>query len=92
MTPVLRNLFSALALTLICLPQSARACAACFGRSDSKLAEGMNMGILSLLLVVMFVLGGIAAFFIYLARKSATTAAAVAGSSASGPQNNQMTS
>ena len=58
------------------LPQSARACAACFGQSDSPMAKGMNMGILSLLIVVVFVLSGIAAFFVYLVRKSASAAAA----------------
>jgi len=61
---------------MVLLPQAVFACATCFGRSDSKLAQGMNMGILSLLAVVFFVLGGIAAFFVYLARKSATTPAA----------------
>lgn len=53
---------------------AARACAACFGKSDSKLAEGMNWGIASLLFVVVSVLGGVAAFFIYLAKKSAALA------------------
>ena len=57
-------------------PHSASACAACFGRSDSKLAEGMNMGIFSLLVVVLFVLGGVASFFVYLARRSAMLAQA----------------
>jgi hypothetical protein len=60
--------------TLAGLPPSAWACAACFGRSDSKLAEGMNMGIFSLLLVVLLVLSGVAAFFIYLARRASTLA------------------
>jgi hypothetical protein len=50
---------------------SASACTACFGQSDSKLAEGMSMGILTLLIVVVGVLGGVASFFIYLARRSA---------------------
>ena len=50
---------------------SAQACATCFGKSDSKLAEGMNWGIFTLLLVVMSVLGGISAFFIYIARRAA---------------------
>ncbi len=47
------------------------ACATCFGKSDSKLAEGMNWGILTLLFVILSVLGGIAAFFVFLARRSA---------------------
>jgi hypothetical protein len=48
----------------------ALACAACFGRSDSALAEGMNMGILSLLGVIGLVLAGVASFFVFLARRS----------------------
>ncbi len=65
-------------MAIICaaLPQSARACAACFGKSDSALAEGMNWGIFSLLVVVVCVLGAIATFFIYLARKSALASGA----------------
>jgi hypothetical protein len=53
----------------------AGACSACFGQSDSRLAQGMNMGILSLLVVVIFVLSSIGAFFIYLARRSAQRSA-----------------
>ena len=56
-------------------PQSVLACATCFGKSDSDLAKAMNWGIVSLLAVVVFVLGGIAAFFIYLARRATLTAA-----------------
>ena len=59
-------------------PQRLHACAACFGQSDSPLAQGMNMGILSLLVVVVSVLGGIAAFFIYLVKRSSAAAAAAA--------------
>lgn len=51
---------------------AAHACATCFGKSDSKLAEGMNWGIFTLLLVVMGVLVGISAFFIFIARRAAT--------------------
>ncbi len=50
---------------------AARACAACFGKTDSPLAAAMNWGIFSLMAVVVSVLGGIASFFIYLARRSA---------------------
>ncbi len=52
------------------------ACAACFGQSDSALAQGMNWGILSLLGMIVLVLGGVAGFFIYLARKTAALAPA----------------
>lgn len=49
------------------------ACAACYGQSDSPMANGMNWGIFTLLVVVVGVLGSIAAFFIYLARKTAAS-------------------
>ncbi len=58
-------------LAVLLWPPAARACAACYGQSDSPIAQGMNWGILSLLGVVVLVLGGIAAFFVYLVRKSA---------------------
>jgi hypothetical protein len=45
------------------------ACAACYGKSDSPLALGLNWGIFSLLGVVIFVLGGFAGFFIYLVKR-----------------------
>ena len=56
-------------------PPSALACAACFGKSDDALAQGMNAGILSLLAIVVVVLGGIAAFFVYLAKRAAAASA-----------------
>jgi len=37
------------------------------------MAQGMNMGIFALLLVITAVLGGVAAFFIYLARRGSQT-------------------
>jgi heme/copper-type cytochrome/quinol oxidase subunit 2 len=57
---------------------SAHACAACFGKSDSPLAEGMNWGIFSLIGVVVCVLGGIASVGIFFVRRSAALAAAAA--------------
>jgi hypothetical protein len=65
----------ALALLLAAHPKTVWACAACYGQSDSPMAQGMNWGILSLLGVVALVLGGLAAFFVYLARKSAAVSA-----------------
>lgn len=53
------------------LSGTARACATCFGRSDSALAQGMNMGILFLLGVVLSVLAALTVFFIHLGRRSA---------------------
>ncbi len=59
-------------------PASLWACAACYGASDSPMAKGMNMGIFTLLGVIVMVLGGIATFFVYLAKKSAALAAETA--------------
>lgn len=56
-------------------PGSAWACAACYGQSDSSMAAGMNWGIMSLLGVIVFVLGGVAGFFVFLARRSVKMAA-----------------
>lgn len=64
-----------LAVALAAVPSPAWACAACFGKSDDAMARGMNLGILSLLLIVGFVLSGVAAFAIYLIRRSARYAA-----------------
>lgn len=47
----------------------ALACAACFGRSDSPLAKGMNYGILSLLAIVAVMLGLVASFFVFIVRR-----------------------
>ena len=53
------------------LEQSASACATCFGESDAPMAEGMNAGIFTLLIVVGGTLAGIATFFIYIIRRGA---------------------
>ncbi len=62
---------SAPAVLLLARPESASACAVCFGAPDSPLTKGMAWGIMSLLAIIGCVLGGLAAFFIYLARKAA---------------------
>jgi hypothetical protein len=67
----LRVLISGLALAVALHPNSLPACAACYGQSDSPMAAGMNWGIMSLLVVIGVVLGGVSAFFIYLAKRSA---------------------
>jgi hypothetical protein len=50
--------------------QDASACAACFGRSDSALAYGMNAGILTLLAVIGTMLAAIASFFVFIVRRA----------------------
>ena len=62
----------AVAFAVVHLAPAAHACATCFGKSDSKLAEGMNWGIFTLLVIIMGVLGAISAFFIFIARRAAT--------------------
>jgi len=61
---------SACILAALFHPSSAFACAACYGQSDSAMAQGMNFGILTLLAVVVAVFGSVAGFFFYLARRS----------------------
>ena len=73
MSRLVKNKFilAALAVVLALHANSALACAACFGKSDSPLAKGMNWGIFSLLGVVVCVLSGIAGAGVYFAKKSA---------------------
>ncbi len=59
---------------LACSP-AAVACAACFGRSDSALAKGLNWGIFALMVCIVSVLAAIAACFICLARRMSAYAA-----------------
>jgi len=56
---------------VLALPQAAEACAACFGKSNDAMAQGMNMGIFALLFVIGSVLVGVASFAIFLARRAA---------------------
>ena len=70
--------FGASALMVAALPSPAHACAACFGKSNDAMAQGMNLGIFALLIVIVSVLAGIASFFVFLARRSARFAATAA--------------
>jgi hypothetical protein len=77
---ILKVLLAGWIASLVLAAPSAFACAACYGKSDSSLAEGMNWGIFSLLAIVVCVLGAIAGFFVFLAKKSAAISAAQAAS------------
>lgn len=80
----LHNVFTLLVLAaLLAGVTDASACAACFGKSDSKLAEGMNAGILTLLFVVGSVLFAIASFFVFIIRRAATHPLPIPGESLS---------
>jgi hypothetical protein len=66
------NLSAAVAVFLLFAlhPQTAHACAVCFGKSDSAMAKGMNMGIFALLICIGAVLATLSTFFIFLAVRS----------------------
>ena len=57
----------AIFLVALITSQPAHACAICFGKSDSAMAKGMNMGIFALLICITGVLATLATFFIFLA-------------------------
>jgi hypothetical protein len=57
-------------LLMIGAPRAALACPVCFGQSDSPLAVAINLGVVSLLVVVVGVLGSFGAFFVYLSRRA----------------------
>ncbi len=59
---------------LLFAEQNAAACASCYGESDAPMADGMNAGIFTLLVVVGSLLGGIAGFFIFIMRRGARLA------------------
>jgi hypothetical protein len=63
-----RNLLIAAALADFA-PSPVFACAACYGKSDSALASGMNWAIFTLLGVVLTVLTCITLFFVHIVRK-----------------------
>ena len=71
----MKNLLATFALAMM-HPAAGWACSACYGASDSAMAQGMNWGILSLLGVVVTVLGGITTGFVFLAKRAATLSAA----------------
>lgn len=57
-------------LLVLVLPQTASACAVCFGNSDSPWAKALSFGVIALLGVVLLVLGGIVAFFVFMAKRA----------------------
>ncbi|MDB6055917.1 MAG: hypothetical protein JWN25_3440 [Verrucomicrobiales bacterium] len=61
---------------LVASSSSAQACAACFGKSDSTMAKGMNMGIFALLIVVVGVLSSFFCAGVYFVRRASQYAAA----------------
>jgi hypothetical protein len=64
-------LLAALAAAALAQPVPLLACAACYGQSDSPLAQGMNWGIATLLGFIVCVLAGIGLFFVHIGRRTA---------------------
>lgn len=64
------TLYVVLTTVLMTANTTSWACATCFGKSDAAMAQGMNMGILSLMAVIGAVLAGISSFFVFIARRS----------------------
>ena len=60
-----------LSLALVFSARAVFACAACYGKSDSALAQGMNWGIYTLLGFISLVLAGVAGFFVFIIRRAA---------------------
>ena len=65
---LLRKILFVAAMLPALTPSPLFACAACYGKSDSPLASGMNWGIFTLLGVVLTVLTCIALFFVHVIR------------------------
>lgn len=57
--------------SVLAVPGSLKACAACYGKADGPMAQAMNWGILTLLVVIVMVLAGVATFFVFLVKRSA---------------------
>jgi hypothetical protein len=66
--PLSKMIFTLAALALFS-PSPLFACAACYGRSNSPLAVGMNWGIFTLMGIIVSVLATFAGFFIYIVRR-----------------------
>jgi len=69
----LRRLFPLVfAWVLMNSAPAALACSACYGKSDSAMAKGMNMGIFVLLGFIGLVLVGVTSFFVFITRRAAS--------------------
>jgi hypothetical protein len=58
------------AAVFLCHPQTAEACAVCFGKTNDRLQIGMNYGIAVLIVVIGATLTGISGFFYFVAART----------------------
>lgn len=59
-----------LTVLFVFVPGLALACPVCFGENDSPMAQAMNLGVLTMLVIVAGVLAGFASFVIHLMRRA----------------------
>lgn len=79
---IVKNFIPWIAMSLaLAAPQPALACAACSGRSDDAVAQGLNAAILTLLAVLLAVLGAFLSSLIYLICRARSHAPALPGGS-----------
>lgn len=72
MTRWIKNKYLWIAMSVVlAAPQSAWACAACSGRSDDVMAQGLNWAVFTMMLVLLTVLGSLVGFMAYLISRAA---------------------
>ncbi|HVX62641.1 MAG TPA: hypothetical protein VHC19_18625 [Pirellulales bacterium] len=80
MLKIAKNIVPGMAMSLVlAASQSAFACAACSGRSDDAVAQGLNAAILTLLSVLLAVLGAFLSSLISLIRRAGNHPPALPG-------------
>ncbi len=72
MLNIIKNKSPWIAMSVVlAVPQSAWACAACAGRSDDVMAQGLNAAVATMMAVLLCVLGSLLGFMAYLIRRAA---------------------
>lgn len=80
MLKIITNKISWIVMSMVfAAPRWALACAACSGRSDDTVVQGLNAAIATLLAVLLVVLGSIVGCLLYLIRRAAKHPLALPG-------------
>lgn len=75
----MRSIVGTVTVIVLTSPRWAWACAACSGRSDDMVAQGLNAAVLTLMGVLVVVLGTIVGSLAYLMRRAAKHPLALPG-------------
>lgn len=75
----MRTIVGTVIAIVLAAPRCAWACAACSGRSDDMVAQGLNAAVLTLMGVLVVVLGTIVGSLAYLMRRAAKHPLALPG-------------